>query len=253
MLGNPDHAVRRLIATYQVGDFWEVAKIAFGHEGISMLRQEADLLATLHSQLSRAPRLIGFHQSKDLAVMRMSSVEGQPLAAGEVEGVVELLDDWLSRSNAVPLPKFSEWSAICSALEECQGGSEVVRALAGCQVRSALCHGDFARWNLIRSSCGRLAVIDWEWGATDGMGGLDLVHFVCQESLLIDRLRPAEAVAEIVRQLNSPKMHAHLCRTGWGSNLLLPLIACLAFKKGAGHQNQAAVLTFAIDEFLLTR
>lgn len=253
LLGSSEHTVRRVVATYQLRGRWEVAKIAFGPEGIGMLERESavlDSLGSLESRFSGAPGWIGLHQSEELAVMRMPSIEGRPLEAGETAEAMALLDEWIYEQEGMPLPEFPEWPAIQSALKGRRGGDQAIKALAEFRIRPVLRHGDFARWNLLKAGDGRVVAIDWEWGEKTGMGGLDLVHFIGQELRLVRKLPATEAVAELLRELGEPTHSEHLGRVGWGAEYLLPILACFAFKQGAGHQDNEAILAAALDAFL---
>lgn len=80
-------------------------------------------------------------------------------------------------------------------------------------------HGDFVPWNLLRSSDGSLAAIDWERGTLEGFPYLDLAYYILQISLAIYRWTPfraAEYAAEyLARQpqlaLSSAEARALVC------------------------------------------
>jgi len=44
-------------------------------------------------------------------------------------------------------------------------------------VPASIVHGDFAPWNMLRQSDGRLIMVDWERGMKNGLPVLDLLHF----------------------------------------------------------------------------
>lgn len=53
-------------------------------------------------------------------------------------------------------------------------------------------HGDYAPWNILRvPGSPRVKAIDWEYGALDGVMGVDLAFYVLQLSALVFRWSPA--------------------------------------------------------------
>ena len=82
------------------------------------------------------------------------------------------------------------------------------------------------------------------------MGGLDLIHFIGQELRLVRKLPATEAVVELLRELGKSTHSEHLERVGWGADSLLPILACFAFKQGAGHQANEEVMAAAVEAFL---
>jgi hypothetical protein len=66
-------------------------------------------------------------------------------------------------------------------------------ALTGRDWPVTIQHGDFAPWNLLRRSDGRLGAIDWEYGTLEGFPYLDLAYYVLQTSALIYHEAPLRA------------------------------------------------------------
>ncbi len=246
LLGSPEHRVRRAIASYRNAGQWEVAKISFGEEGARVLEQEARILAELGALAAGVPQMLGLHRPKGVTVLRMPYLTGRPVPPGESAAALELLDTWVTGLSPKPITGFPEWAAIESALSEIQNGDQVVDQLSRENVRPVICHGDFARWNLLRQADGKLVVLDWEWGHADGMPGIDLVHYFLQDARLVERLSPADAITKTCSILESPACRGYLQLTGWSCDPLLPIIASLAYKQGAGHQDNGAVLKAAV-------
>jgi hypothetical protein len=63
----------------------------------------------------------------------------------------------------------------------------------------------------------------------------------------VERMEPVEAIAKTCRLLNSSGCAAYLHKVGWNGNTLLSVIASLAWKQGAGHQENAEVLAAAVE------
>lgn len=249
LLGSPEHRVRRAIASYRNAGQWEVAKISFGEEGARVLKQEAKTLDELQTLASGVPRLLGLHDIDGATLLRMPYLDGKPVALGESGDAIQLLSHWTSEEAPKPINGFPEWPAIESALSGSAAGSRVLEKLTKERLTPVICHGDFTRWNLRQRTSGSLVVLDWEWGHRHGMPGIDLVHYFLQDDRLVRRLPPKEAIAATLRNLQRPECAAYLARTGWSGDPLLPIIASLAYKQGAGHQENAEVLQAAVARY----
>lgn len=246
MLGSPEHRVRRAIASYRRDGMWEVAKVSFGDAGRSNLEGEARVLGELHGKADAVPPLLGIHRSGDMTMLRMPYMTGRPLLCGQKNEAIQLLESWVTDSPYQSIGAFPEWDAISSALSASEHGAETLAKLSGESLIPVIRHGDFARWNLLISDDGGLMALDWEWGHSGGMPGLDLVHYFLQDGRLVDRLVPAEAIKKTIDALETQCCAEYLARTGWSVNPLLPIIASLAFKQGAEHQDNAEVLDAAL-------
>ncbi len=247
MLGSPEHSIRRAIASYQTAQGWEVAKIAIGSEGAKMLAREAATLVEFSAISSSVPPCLGIHHGNDITLLRMRSIDGRPLAVGTSHQALALLDDWVSNYSPRPARDFSEWNDIARALDHLPETAAIFDRLSETHLTPVLRHGDFARWNLLAQPDGRLIALDWEWGGSDGMPGLDLVHYFLQDARLVRRLAPAAAIAGTLSELQHSAPADYLRRTGWLDHSLMPVIACLAWKQGAGHQENDEVLNTALE------
>jgi hypothetical protein len=242
LLGSPEHRVRRAIASYRKDGGWEVAKISYGEAGAGVLEQEARTLEELHAVAAGVPRLLGLHRGEDVTVLRMPYLTGTPVSPGESEDALGLLKQWITDQTPKPITEFSEWTAIESALSEFETGRGALERLSRERLRPVICHGDFARWNLLRKADGGLVVLDWEWGHPDGMPGIDLVHYFLQDARLVERLSPVDAIRKTCLILETPGCRDYLDKTGWSGDPLLPIIASLAYKQGAEHQENGEMI-----------
>jgi hypothetical protein len=247
LLGSPEHRVRRAVASCRRAGAWEVAKVAFGAEGAAVLEREARALEELRPRACGVPQLLGLHRGAGITVLRLPYLTGSPAGRGDEGPALDLLERWIGAAAPRPAERFPEWPCIEAALAAAGRGGAALARLRACQLAPVVCHGDFARWNLLVAADGSVAVLDWEWGHDEGMPGIDLVHFFLQDARLVRRLAPREAVAAAVRALGRPRCAAYLRRTGWDAAPLAAVVACLAYKQGAGHQDNAAVLAAALD------
>ena len=246
LLGSPEHRVRRAIASYRNEGQWEVAKISFEKEGAHLLKEEAAALEGLGKLAVGVPRLLGLHRAGDATVMRMDYLSGKRIASGESGQALKLLDSWITDLAPVPIRSFPEWPAIEKALLETKNSEKVLGLLCDEKLCTVICHGDFARWNLLKQPDGSLMALDWEWGHAGGMPGIDLVHYFLQDARLVERLKPSEAIRSTIGKLGSSTCQAYLAKTGWSGDPILPIIACLAYKQGAMHQANGEVLEAAL-------
>jgi hypothetical protein len=245
LLGSPEHKVRRAIASYRKNSEWEVAKVSIGEAGRFNLEREASVLAKLYGKANGVPPLLGIHYFKDLTLLRMPYLTGQPVKYGQIDEALSLLESWLDHSPHQGIDTFSEWDAISKVLGNIAHGDKALDKLSRERLCPVICHGDFARWNLRMTNNGLLA-LDWEWGQLHGMPGLDLVHYFLQDARLVDKLSPVEAVRKAILAMESQRCADYFKWTGWSENPVLPIIASLAFKEGAAHQDNIQVLEAAL-------
>jgi thymidylate kinase len=246
MLGSPEHQVKRAILCYRIPSGYEAAKIAYGEAGRAVIEGEAAALASLPAGLAGVPRFLGVHHGRNFSILRMPYIEGVPLLDRDLNAALTLLHAWIPDAPFMPVSRFPEWPAILAALNNLCDGQSAIDKLAGLQLKPTVRHGDFARWNLLRTGEGPLMALDWEWAHPAGMPGLDLVHYILQEARLVERLAPADAIRKTIAVLDQPCCTQYLELTGWSSGHLLPVIASLAFKQGAGHQDNSESLTVAV-------
>lgn len=249
MLGSPEHKVRRAILCYQAFDGWEVAKLAFGKEGRAMIDGESSAIRSLPRKLLGAPELRGVHHCELFSLLRMARVQGLPFSPSHSQAAVNLLDSWIQDSSPMAAEAFPEWNSIQTALKCFPAGFKAIEALVPMQLKPVVRHGDFARWNLIRKDDGAVVVLDWEWGHSHGMPGLDLVHYFLQDARLVERLAPSAAIERTCAMMDQSVCRQYLEKTGWSGNTILPIIASLAWKQGAGHQENASILEAAVREY----
>lgn len=253
MLGSPEHRVRRAILTYECEGIQEVAKLALGHDGRKVIDAEATVLKKLPQVLSGKPQLMGLHESSEFTMLRMTFEKGQPIAMGDASEALDLLKAWRCSHQIVLASNFPEWKEICAALQAVNAGDDLIAELENQMLIPSVRHGDFARWNLLRRKNHSLVVLDWEWGSLNGMPGLDLVHFFLQDERLVNNLPHREALVTTCEKLRQQESEQYIRDCGWKGNLLLPVIASLAWKQGAGHQDNQEILDVAVQVFAENR
>lgn len=246
MLGSPEHRVRRAVMSYRTRDGFEVAKLAFGMPGKEVIEGEWIAIRALPEGLPGVPDVLGIHHSADFSLLRIAHVEGRPFRPTMTPRALALLDAWSGAADAVDATSLPEWAAIESSLTAIDGGTDVLETLAAQRLVPAVRHGDFTRWNLILRDDGSAMALDWEWGHPQAMPGLDLVHYFLQDARLVDRMPDADALRHAASCLNLPECRELLMRAGWSGSAWPPLLACIAWKQGAGHQDNLRILQAAV-------
>lgn len=242
LLGSPEHKTRRAIASYEAQIGWEVAKLAFGLEGKNVILGEARALESLPVGTPGLPEVLGLHCDDELSMLRLRYVSGHVLGRKESRDAISLLGSWISSEPVSSIDEYSEWTVICAVLSKSEAGRQCINRLSKYRLRPSVCHGDFARWNLIKQSDGKLIVLDWEWGRAQGMPGLDLVHYFAQDARLVSRLQPGDLVRSVMMSLSSQECRDYLNATGWGNGLLDVMTASIAYTLGTEQQANQGVL-----------
>lgn len=250
LLGSSEHLIYRAIASYRGADGWEVAKLGRGEAARTMLRNEAAVLRELSKRGLSVPRCLGLHEHGEMTILRMPYLAESGLSIRDSGEALDVLIQWAGNAAPESISGFEEWKSICAALETTADGREALESLSTQVVRPVIAHGDFARWNLLHQANGPLIVLDWEWGNTHGMPGLDLVHYFAQDARLVRQLDSANALRVVEASLSLPKARAYLAQTGWTGNPITPILAWAAFKHGARHQKIADFLAESLKVYL---
>jgi hypothetical protein len=189
------------------------------------LRQERSVLSDLPAGVG--PKLAGFGTLGSGEALLEAAVSGKALPATlpPAQGVADFsmslavlppmpleTHPWVKRSRDLEEPELDVW----------------LNYLAHRSWPVVVQHGDFAPWNLLRRSDGKVQAIDWEYGTLEGFPYLDLAYYILQTSALIYRWTPSKAVEYSARYL------ARHPRFGLGSveaQILTRLAAYDAYRK----------------------
>lgn len=163
------------------------------------LKQEHTMLSAL--PVGIGPKAIKFGAMGDGEALLSSALPGEllPATLPVPEGVIHLLDRLISsptqRLEDHPWVRHLQSRGLPPRLNAC------LEALSDRNWPVAIQHGDFAPWNLLRSSDGVVRAIDWEYGTPEGFPYLDLAYYILQTSALIYRWNPMQATQTAVRYL----------------------------------------------------
>ncbi len=73
------------------------------------------------------------------------------------------------------------------------------------EIAFALCHGDFAPWNMIWNSR-QVFIYDWESANCEAPAGIDLVHFLFQTAFLLKRQKGEKLLKHILYNASLPSL-----------------------------------------------
>lgn len=249
LFGSAQHRIFRAVVSYRLDGGWEVGKAAVDGAGAQMLEQEAVVMRAIGEQTNGIPPVLGLERAGEGCLLRMPYIQGRSLQRGDLAPISRLLISWLSDAAPQEFELFSEWHFIRTALGKQTRGAEFLSTLEGELHSPTIRHGDLARWNLLKMADGTVTVLDWEWGEPHGLPGIDLAHFLAQDFRLVDRLSDTEVVNETVKALKSSTWSKYLDTSGWKGRELELMIVCLAFKHGAGHQENSELLTSCLNQW----
>ena len=162
------------------------------------LRQECRLLRHVPSGV--APELMKFGPLGDGDALLTSVLSGEKLPA-TLPPTSSLVDFSMSLNISPPVPfEAHPW---IQHMRQTQGLAceSMFEALSNRPWPIAVQHGDFAPWNLLRTSEGSLGAIDWEYGVLESLPHLDLAFFVLQVLALIYRQAPSKAARHTMEYL----------------------------------------------------
>lgn len=167
-------------------------KFARGEAARRRLRQEYQLLQRLPT--GAGPKALRFAPLADGEAMLITPLEGRALRAKlpPEQGLGKFLS-FLANGEPVAAEEHPWLRAL---LERAGARAEPwLEPLAGRSWPLAVCHGDFAPWNIRRNRDGALSAIDWEYGCVDGFPYVDAAYFVLQTAALIHRWKPRKAAS----------------------------------------------------------
>ena len=189
------------------------------------LRQESLVLSGLPSE--RGPRLTAFGRIGNGEALLETALSGKSLPA-TLPPAEDLVDfsmslvvsppvpleahPWVRRIRSYNAPRLDTW----------------FRYLSDSSWPVVVQHGDFAPWNLIRRPEGKLAAIDWEYGALEGFPYLDVAYYMLQTSALMYRWTPLKAAEYSAKYL---ARHPRLMLGSIEAQVLTRLAAYEAYRK----------------------
>lgn len=194
LIGSPGPA-RKITAELRdaAGSVVGYLKLATTDHAKRRLTHEREILGVLATGFG--PTVLKSGAIGETEALLLAPIAGVPLAARSppASDIVDFARS-LPRSTSVSLSQHPWIRDVCGT---CNAPS-LEDALADLDHRPwavVFQHGDFAPWNLLRTTSGAIMALDWEYGAAEGFPYLDLCHFILQVAALVYHRSPGIAAA----------------------------------------------------------
>jgi hypothetical protein len=229
LIGSPGPA-RKITAELRDADGSVIGylKLATTEQAKRRLAHEREILRVLATGFG--PIMLKSGAIGETEALLLAPIVGIPLAARSppASDIIDFARS-LPRGAAVALsqhPWIRDMRGICNApsLEDALADLDHRRWAIVFQ------HGDFAPWNLLRTTSGAIVALDWEYGAAEGFAYLDLCHFILQVAALVYHRSPGIAAAQAADWLEHRSGLGLTCPT---AQALVRLAAFDAWHKGS--------------------
>ena len=203
LLGNPNVRGQRCIFLLfdAHGDAAAVIKAGVGTEAQALVAHEEAFLKNVPSETPGVPHLRSVFGSERVRALALDFFGGAAASKNDWGSAGKLLSAWIDPNRVVALAELPVWNRLLiSAGEQLP---KRVRELGAAKFCSTLFHGDFAPWN-VRVNHGSWTLVDWERGELAGPPLWDLVHFVIQPAILVNKARPQSIVHRLSELFRTP-------------------------------------------------
>jgi hypothetical protein len=140
------------------------------------------------------PKLLKFDSLGKGAGLCLSPATGQPIPTGTLPSDPGLMQFLESLTVQAPLPVDRHPAILRLQHNAPRAIARWIDCLSDRDWPVVFQHGDLAPWNVFAGEDGRLAAIDWEYGAVNGLAYLDIAYYALQIAALIDRLPADDAM-----------------------------------------------------------
>lgn len=224
LLGNATQRERRVVTLTEGEGQKRVWKAGFSKEAKEVICLEHEKLCSLPVGLSGVPQASEIVEKAEWIAFSIPYIAGESVSVEDLREIADLLQSWLSEEKR-PALEFPSLSELSDFFDNAQ-----LETLKRMNLSTALRHGDFAPWNVLRETGGQLKVIDWEMAEPkNGVPGWDLAHLLLQEALLVKKLDHVTALDWVLAQLASPEVTRYLKISGWGEEKELLLLTYTQF------------------------
>ncbi len=196
LAGNPGGTGQRLIILVFDQEFQPAIAVKAGltPDAIDLITKERDVLEALPSGAFARPELRAVFDSETIKALALPFYPGHSPKGDVSEKVFAVLSSWVSPTRSSPITTTESWRHLRKAAGTEPLMKTLEERLGEQESRLALCHGDFAPWN-IKVEHGTWTVLDWERGEINGIPGWDWFHYEIQLAILA-RKDPLDTVIE---------------------------------------------------------
>lgn len=206
LAGNPNVPGRRYVIL--VCDSQQrpaaVVKAGRGEPALKLIQQEADLLASAPPGALGIPRLQSVLTSGDVRALALDYLEGRSPPATPSPQMAAVLNSWVDTRRSVSAGEVPCWRRLRESVPQSNLWQKLQHRVEAKPFHPALCHGDFAPWNIkVSPGNGGWQVLDWERGELTGLPCWDWFHYRIQVAILADRLSTSAHVLQIDRWIET--------------------------------------------------
>lgn len=208
LLGNPSQEARRALILTK-GKEPLVMKVGVGKSAAKVVKREAEFIESQGDSCEEIPEILKRASGENWECFGIPYLEGGDVS---IVGVCETLNRWWS-GESVLMSTLPSWHRLESSDD--RDASMIMKACAELELRPARSHGDLAPWNVRFRESGEIAMIDWEDGQMRDVPCWDLVHFLFQQLVLVERIDSEEVMERIQNFLVEPPARDLLSQAGW--------------------------------------
>lgn len=202
LAGNPNSPGQRLIILLfnSVDQPAVVVKAGLSEIARKLVGQEQQFLESVPRPAPSIPTLRGQFNNPQLQALALDFLPGRSPIAHDEPSLPKVLTAWLHPQQQVAFADTRIWRELVETCASHPVFKTYAPKLQPQSCREAICHGDFAPWNVRVSPQGNWLVLDWERGEIHGLPAWDWFHYVIQKSILVQH-HNAESVGAKVETL----------------------------------------------------
>jgi hypothetical protein len=187
LAGNPGSPGQRLIILLfnPAGQPTAVVKAGLTEAARKLISREQQFLETVPRTFQGIPTLRSTFANERLQALALNFLPGRSPEEEDEHSLPRVLGQWLHPQKQVAFAETRVGQELATTCANHPIYKSHARRFQHQNGRAAVCHGDFAPWNVRVSPAGDWMVLDWERGEVDGLPAWDWFHYVVQKSILV--------------------------------------------------------------------
>ena len=187
LAGNPNSPGQRLILLLfdPAGRPAAVVKAGVTEAAWKLIEQEQQFLESVPTSMPAIPSLRASFANAKLRAIALDFLPGRSPREVDEHLLPKVLGNWLQPQQPVVLTDTRAWRKLAATSADHPIFKSLVVSLRKQSNSGALCHGDFAPWNVRVSPSGDWTALDWERGDLNGLPAWDWFHYVIQKNILV--------------------------------------------------------------------